>query len=180
MRRFWPLVLCCACSGSEGGGDKALFEVPTGGAPPEHGFYALPFPNDIRVAEDGSIDLADHPRLNDLAGLYLDAIMAEQRGFGLSSAGFFRFSAPIDPSSLATDPEASIAPGASVYLVDIDPDSPGRGTFTPVLTKFKESEGEAIGANSLAVLPYPGFPLAERTTYAQPAGRSSRTPGSRR
>lgn len=169
MRGSWllPLLFCAAaCSGSDGGGARGLFEVPRGGAPPAGGFYALPFPNDIRVADDGSIDLADHPRLNDLAGLYLDTIASEQRGFGLSSAGFFRFDRAIDPASLPEAAEASALEGASVYLVDIDPDSPGRGTRTPVLTRFKESEGEAIGRNSLAVLPYPGFPLAERTTYA--------------
>jgi len=164
MRRLLPLLLACACSGSEAGEVRGLFEVPRAGTPPADGFYALPFPNDIRVAEDGSIDLADYPRLNDLVGLYLDTIVAEQRGFGLSSAGFVRFTGAIDPSSLPE--EASMAADASVYLVDVDPDSPARGELTPIRTSFKESEGEAIGPNSLAVLPYPGFPLAERTTYA--------------
>ncbi len=177
MRIWLPLILSCACSGSSGGETRALFEVPRAGAPPADGFYALPFPNDIRVADDGSIDLADHPRLNDLAGLYLDAIMAEQRGFGLSSAGFFQFDQAIDPASLPQSAEASLAPGASVYLVDVDPDSPARGTATPVLARFKESEGEAIGPNSLAVLPYAGFPLQERTTYALVATRRLRAAG---
>ncbi len=179
MRIWLPLLAACACacSGSSDGEVKAYFEVPRAGIPPADGFYALPFPNDIRVAEDGSIDLADHPRLNDLAGLYLDAITAEQRGFGLSSAGFFRFDGAIDPASLPESAEASAAEGASVYLVDIDPDSPGRGTRAPVTTRFKETEGEAIGPDSLAVLPYPGFPLAERTTYALVATRRLRAAG---
>ena len=169
MRAWLPLLLClssAACSGSSGGEVRALFEVPRAGEAPADGFYALPFPNDIRVADDGSIDLADHPRLNDLAGLYLDAIMAEQRGFGLSSAGFVRFDGAIDPGSLPGDAAAAASGSASVYLVDVDPDSPARGTLAPALAHFKESEGEAIGPHSLAVLPYPGFPLAERTTYA--------------
>ncbi|HEU5061114.1 MAG TPA: hypothetical protein VFU21_31500 [Kofleriaceae bacterium] len=173
MRVCLPLAVCltAACSGSSGGEVRALFEVPRGGEPPAGGFYALPFPSDIRVGEDGAIDLRDHPRLNDLAGLYLDTIMAEQRGFGLSSAGFFRFDGAIDPASLPGSAAATVAGGASLYLVDVDPDSPARGTFTPVTAAFKESEGEAIGPNSLAVLPYPGFPLAERTTYALVATR---------
>jgi predicted esterase len=176
MRRTWlPLLLACACSSSEaGGGVTALFEVPRAGAPPPDGFYALPFPSDIRVGDDGAIDLADHPRLNDLVGLYLDTIMAEQRGFGLSSAGFLRFDGALDPASLPATPEASLDPAAAVYLVDIDPDSPARGTRTPVLTKFTEAAGEAIGPDWLAVLPYPGFPLAERTTYALVATRRLR------
>jgi hypothetical protein len=180
MRGWLTLVLCsaAACSGSSGGGEvRALFEVPRGGAAPADGFYALPFPNDIRVGDDGSIDLADHPRLNDLAGLYLDAIMAEQRGFGLSSAGFVRFDGAIDPASLPEGAGAAAADGASVYLVDIDPDSPARGTFAPALARFQEIEGEAIGPHWLAVLPYPGFPLAERTTYALVVTRRVRSAG---
>jgi predicted esterase len=145
---------------------RALFEVPRAGSPPPGGFYALPFPNDIRVGDDGTIDLADHPRLNDLVGLYLDTIAAEQRGFGLSSASFFRFEGPLDPDSLPQGPAASRDGGASVYLVNIDPDSPSIGTRTPIVTRFKEEGAEAIGPDSLAVLPYPGFPLEEGTTYA--------------
>ena len=38
---------------------QSYFEVPRGGKPLDE-FYALPFPNDIRL-KDGHIDLSGHP-----------------------------------------------------------------------------------------------------------------------
>ena len=153
---------------------RPLFEVPRPGAPPPGGFYALPFPNDLRVGEDGRIDLADHPRTSDLVGLYVDTIAEAQRGFGLTSAGFIRFDGPLDPGSLPATPGLSRAASSSVYLVDVDPDSPARGARLPVRVQFRAEPGQVIGENSLAVLPYPGFVLRERTTYALVATRRLR------
>src|SRR5690606_12228898 len=73
--------------------------------------------------------------------------------------------------------ELSRAPSASVYLVDVDPGSPARGTRVPVRARFRAEPGVAIGDNWLAVLPYPGFVLRERTTYALVATRRLRGAG---
>lgn len=153
----------CGEAGGEGDGVIALFELPRGGATSE--FYALPFPNDLRRDADGTIQLAGHARPNALLGDYLD-VFETLDGFGVSSAAFFRFSAPINPASLPATPEASREADASVYLVDVDPDSPTRGTRTPLKLRFEPRAGEGIGENWLSVLPYPGFPLRGATTYA--------------
>lgn len=162
------------------GGDSplvhALLELPRGGAPPPDGFYALPFPNDLRVEPDGSIDLRDHPRPNQLIALYLDTIQTVQRGFGLSSAGFFRFDGPVAPRSLPQTAEDSLRAGSSVYLVDVDPDSPDFGQHVPILTEFGEDGGQGIGPDWLSLRPYPGFTLRERTTYAMVATRRLHDP----
>ena len=150
---------------------RAIFEVPRPEAPPASGFYGLPFPNDVRTREDGRIDLSDHVRPNSLIELYIDAIAAQQRGFGLSSAGYLLFDGPIDASSLPWTPGGSRLPTASVYLVDVDPDSPEYGQQVPTTARFMTEAGEAIAANALAVLPFPGFVLRERTTYALVATR---------
>jgi predicted esterase len=178
------LAVASACSlppglgGDEGDGPgnpsaaRALFEVPRADAPPPSGFYALPFPNDIRVGDEtGAIDLSDYPRPGALVELFVDTIADQQRGFGLTAAGFFRFDRPIDSASLPQSAPLSRIASSSVYLVDIDPDSPARGTRVPVRTQFRTDPGQAIGDNWLAVLPYPGFVLAERTTYALVATR---------
>jgi predicted esterase len=149
----------------------AIFEVPREGEPPPTGFYGLPFPNDVRVGADGEIDLSDHPKPNDLIALYLDTVQAQQRGFGLSSAGYLLFDGPIDASSLPWTPGGSRLPQAAVYLVDIDPDSPEYGRQVPTVARFSTQPGEAIAANWLSVLPYPGFVLRETTTYALVATR---------
>lgn len=143
----------------------ALFEVPRD-APPPSGFYALPYPTDLRLDGAGRIDLADHPQPNAILADYLATIAEEQRYFGLSSAIYVRFDAPLDPDSLPETAAQTFSPSASVYLVDVDPSSPERGKRVPLRVRFQPRGGEVIGDNWLAALPYPGFVLAERRTYA--------------
>ncbi len=131
----------------------ALFEVPRGGAPPASGFYALPFPNDIRVGPDGRIDLSDHIRPNVLLDLYLTIFGEWQRGFSSNAAVFFRFADAIDPDSLPSDPWSSLDADASVYLVNVDPTSARYGERTPLRFRFEPLSGEMIGANWLSALP---------------------------
>jgi predicted esterase len=160
------LVLGCGEGGTR---VVALFSVPgsTGGpASPSADFYELPFPNDIHTRDGGGIDLTSHPRVNPVVDAFIDAIQAQQSGFSVNAASFFRFSAPIDPASLPASPTASLDPDASVYLVDVDPRSPVRGQRTPVRFQFNTAAGSVIGNNWLSVLPFPGFPLREQTTYA--------------
>lgn len=141
----------------------ALFQVPRDLVDQE--FYALPFPNDVRLGDGGHPVLDDYPRPVAIVGQYLDAIETLD-GWGTNAALFQRFSGAIDPGSLPS-PEATLAdPRASVYLVDVDPDSPTRGQRWPLRFRFQTYGGWTIGDNWLSALPYPGFPLAERTTYA--------------
>src|SRR5688572_30359036 len=162
-RAMWAIVATVAaaggCGGGGSGGDsgvRARFEVPRADAPPSE-FYALPFPTDIRVGDDGAIDLADHPRHNDLVAAYVDIIAARQRGLSLTAPSFFRFDAEIDPATLPATPQAATEDGASVYLVNVDPDSPGRGERLPLRFRFEPVPGEVIGDNWLSAAPYPGF-----------------------
>ena len=143
----------------------ALFEVPRAGNLAGGEFYALPFPNDIRRDDAGHPIMDGYPRVIGILDRYLEAIPTLD-GFGLNNAIFTRFSGPIDPDTLPADAAASMAPGASVYLVDVDPDSPHRGERMPLRFRFQDYAGFTIGANWLAALPYPGFPLREQTTYA--------------
>lgn len=171
------LVLLSGCSDDAGAPDaapvtppgpaRALFELPRADAPPPSGFYALPFPNDIRVDDtSGSMDLRDYQRPNVLIDLYIDTMQERVRGFSLTAASFARFDGVIDVASLPDSPESARAEPASVYIVDITADSPTYGQRLPLQFRFEGFAGETIGANWLAVLPYPGFVLAEETTYA--------------
>lgn len=158
-------VLATACGSGGDSGVVALFELPSDGVTPS-GFYGLPFPNDLRLAADGSIDLSEHVRPNDLIDFYLDELAPRTHGFGLNSAAFARFDDLIDPESLPPSPEASLLADASVYLVNVDRASPQLGERIPLLFRFSQWPGESIGANWLGCLPYPGFPLRQSTTYA--------------
>lgn len=143
----------------------ALFEVPREGPPPS-GFYALPYPNDIRLTAAGTIDLTDHPRPNPIVENYVEAVATYQQGFSLSAPIFFRFTGSLDAGSLPAGAADSLVDVAAVYLVAVDPSSPRHGVRVPIKLRFEERRGEAIGSNWLSLLPFPGYPLEEGTTYA--------------
>lgn len=141
----------------------AYFAVP--GSTVGDDFYALPFPNDLRRHDDGRLDLSEFPTNSVIADTVRGIAERDLDGFGLNAALYARFSGPLDPASLPT-PAESVEDGASVYLVDVDPDSPDRGTRVPVIATFREDGTQTMGPNRLVVRPYPGFPLADATTYA--------------
>jgi hypothetical protein len=155
--RALALFALAACASDP---KTALFELP--GDSPD--FYATPFPNDLRREADGTIDLSAFPTNSLIADKYRQAADTLE-GFGLNEAAFFRFDGTLGDPSLPT-PAESVTDGAQVYLVDVDPDSPARGQRTPAAVRFRAERTQTIGENSLVVRPYPGFPLAEGTTYA--------------
>jgi hypothetical protein len=128
-------------------------------------FYALPFPNDLRRHADGRLDLSELPTNTPIADLARQIAEQDLDGFGLNAAIFFRFSGELDPGSLP-DPAGSLDEDASVYLVDVDPDSPAYGERMPIIVTFRPEPTQTMGGNRLVVRPYPGFPLADGTTYA--------------
>lgn len=155
------LLGCALCACDDSGPDARLV-VPGGTATSE--FYDLPFPNDLRRTESGALDLSELPT-NALLLEQMRTAASELDGFGLNSAMYARFDGALDPASLPT-PEASIDPSSSVYVVNVDPASPDRGTRTPIVATFRAAGTQTLGINSLVVRPYPGFPLDEGTTYA--------------
>jgi hypothetical protein len=144
-------VLLCACTSSSG--TTALF------AQNGSDFYDLPYPNDLRRHDDGSLDLSKFPTNSILVDQYR-ADAEKLDGFSLNGAIFARFSGPLDETSLP-DPAASTMPGASVYLVNLM-----TGDRTPIIAHFRADKTNTIGDNRLVVRPYPGFGLDEGATYA--------------
>jgi dienelactone hydrolase len=166
--RFSILAIgLCACVDSSAGGEvTALFTVPRGGAlAADADFFAMPFPSDFWRDANG-LDLSLYPRPSPIIEDYLDVIPSRMDGFGTNAAIFFRFDGAIDASKLPATPEAARADDASVYLVDVQADSPTRGERWPVKLRFEPRAGETIGTNWLSVLPYPGFPMRPKHTYA--------------
>ncbi len=161
--RLRALCLVVAIGCGEGDpGTTALFAIP-GGVPGDD-FYATPFPNDLWRKSDGTLDLSQFPTNALLVDNY--RVAAETLdGFGKNAAIFARFSGPLDPTSLP-DAAGSTTDDASVYVVDVDPDSDTFGVKSPVIVRFRAENTQTIGKNNLVVRPYPGFPLADATTYA--------------
>lgn len=91
-------------------------------------FFRLPFPNDARVKDDGTLDLTDFPRPGksflgvDVVALYADALAQDFDGFSTMAPVTFRFSSELDFPTLGAN-------GANVHYVDItDPASAQFGT----------------------------------------------------
>lgn len=84
---------------------RAYFEIPRAGTPLAD-FFRLPFPNDIRVKADGSVDLSDFPRPGsspvgvDLVAMYVDAWQQDFDGFSPAAGVIFRFSREVNFDSL--------------------------------------------------------------------------------
>lgn len=181
MRRLYLAALVCvvqvSCGGDTAigpdagpdarvpGNAVALFNVPVIGEELPGGYFSLPFPSDLRLTEDGGIDVSGLPVPNALLGDYIDSIATWQKGFGLTSAIYFRFDQPIDPGSLPSEVIRSQLDSASVYLVNLNPASANYGRKLPIQTRFFAEGGQLIGDNWLGCLPFPGFVMEEGTTY---------------
>lgn len=131
-------------------------------------FWARPMPSDLRREADGSWDLDKWPRSRE-SDLLLDWFGTANRrmrdGWGHSSGVFMPISGKLDPASLPASPAASMQAGASVFLLDIDADSPERGRRFPLNVTQLEADRYAP-ENLLAAVPVFGFVRRPSTQYA--------------
>ena len=152
-------LLAFGCSGS-GGGTHVLFQLHEASTPiatptATDDFYALPFPNALRVRDDGTVNLDRYARVGGQIDDYIATIDKSPARF--QNAGiFFRFDGPLDESTLPADPGASLADGATVFAVDLN-----TGERTPLNVHFTAINYDFIGPNWIAALPEPGFPFHE-------------------
>src|SRR5262249_39451250 len=131
-------------------------------------FGALPWPNDLYFDQGRPTD-GDGTLLNLGAsiGLGSQVITANTAtiedaldlldGFGTSSAIYFFFSGPIDPATLPPSPRLVPSYADSVLCADS-----ATGALVPIELKWN---ADSRIPNVLAILPVPGKPLAEKTTY---------------
>lgn len=132
-------------------------------------YWDLPMPSDQRREVNGTFDLEDYPRARESDLLADWFAVADRRldGWGLTSGSFHRFSGPLDASSLPSTPAASLAPDASVFLLDIDPSSPERGRRFPLWTRVLDAHLDRYTPEHLlAAIPVFGFVRRPRTEYA--------------
>lgn len=148
------LALACAPGGD---GPRPVVAGP--------GFFDRPFPSDTRMVA-GHPDLSDFPLQDEIPLLQRYTAQAPVLGgFGLASPMWVQFEGPLDLAALPT-PAQSIAAGASVFVVDVDPRSPERGRRIPITWAFTAEPTEWQPGNLLAVQPVWGLPLRPATKYA--------------
>lgn len=155
MRSFFLLTLLAACSETPGPLVRMAGD----------GFFDAPWPSDSRTI-DGRPDLAGFPgrEEHDLVDLYASDIEGLD-GFATNGPVWFTFEQPPD-TGLLPDPAGSVALDSPILFLDVDPDSPGRGTLVPWTWHWQESATTFQPDRQLAVLPLWGAPLHPARTYA--------------
>ncbi len=133
---------------------------------PTVAFFSQPWPDDRRLASDGTVSTDAFPNKN--GGTTLAATLMSTgdhlvHGWGTSAPAYLAFTGSIDPSTLPSDPQAT---GGSVYILNIDPTSPQLGQRALVDFNFYAAATSFLPGNVLAIRPVPGFPLQPKTTYA--------------
>lgn len=128
--------------------------------------YAAPWPDERLRGADGLVRVGafPNPRGVPIVTQLVDLLDGVD-GFGVSSTVFFPLAGPVAPGSLPDVP-GSVSADASVFLMDVGPDSPTRGERTPVDVSFAADPGPFGAPNLLSVLPLQGRPLAPSRLYA--------------
>lgn len=161
------LVLAQGCESEELPPVEGIYVVPSSlDALSEETFFDHPFPSDLRL-EGGAVRMLGwpNPKSVPLLDEYIAFIDGKLDGFSPIAAGFLRFAGPLDPSTLP-DADTSTQTSASVQLIDIDPESPERGSRRPIYVSFRKEPGAYWSANTLSFMPVPGYPLRTKTRYA--------------
>ncbi len=169
MGRLWLVLLVGVAASC---GQKAASVTP----PPttvrmdfarKAGFFAAPFPSDELVDASGKVSLAGFPNEpgNGMVRQATSLIQRDARGFSTTAGIFFTLTDAIDPASLP-DRAGSVAAGASVYLMDVDPSSPLRGQRVLADVTYLDDGGEYGDAHLLGIVPLQGVPLRPNNRYA--------------
>jgi hypothetical protein len=125
-------------------------------------FFDYPWPSDRRLDSNGAPDITGFPNPRNVPILTsLLSIVPARRGFPVMPAGYFRFTEPVAISPL----DEPVTNGA-FRLVDIDPNSPERGTMYPVVAHALVKDIYIPDDNVIAVAPRPGVVLRGGTEYA--------------
>ena len=128
-----------------------------------------PFPSSHFQAADGFInwETLPNPYGVELVDFYRDIAQAEVAGAGLTSPAFIQFTQPLDLRSLPRgNTDATVSPESSVFLVDIDPSSPERGSLIPFRWTWNSDATPFLPSYTLSVAPSWGRPLRPDTLYA--------------
>jgi hypothetical protein len=130
-------------------------------------FFDAPFPSDARRGPDGRPDIEGFPNPSHivLVDRVLDVVRTEVDGFGVSTGVYFRATRGLDPASLP-DLHGTVAEGASVFLISVDPDAPDVGARYPVDVRYDDDPGPYGAPRLLSLVPLQGVPLRPKTRYA--------------
>lgn len=140
--------------------------------PSSEDFFDLPLPSDLRVHADGRIRFSEWEDLMGigLTRLWLEAADELVEGWGVTSGLTIWFEAPIDPTTLPEPLEGSLwepgTPAPSVFLIDVDPDSPELGRTFPLEFDVRNAPSARTPGNRLVAAAPIGLTRRPLTRYA--------------
>lgn len=164
-------LLCVACSDPPVAGDAGADAGPAQGSaaflydPSSDGFFDTPFPSDSRTDAMGRPILTGFPRARGLVGDAIGLIEDDLPGFSPMTTTYFRFTGALDESSLPALADTRRLDGP-VVIVDVDPDSPERGTPLYAYVRFRRDPSQFWASNTLTVRPVPGLHMHVGRRYA--------------
>jgi len=126
------------------------FQVASMGATP---FGDIPWPSDLYLGADGRVGEVPNLARVSATSDAIQAGLSSLDGFARASGGLFFLPDSVDPTSVPSDYEKANDQAASIFIFDVDPNSPSRGQRYPVLAKYLPS------LQCLSVIPVPGIVL---------------------
>lgn len=167
------LVLALAACGDSASGPEARFDVPASGA---IGWGVAPFPSDLYLGEDGTVDLASLPSASPMWERVREEL-GTRRGFCGTCPIYFPINGEIDPATLA-DGVVMIDPSGAKLAVEAEWDAtdsmiavrahrgvvptPGQRYIVALTKAVHGTDGSALRAAS-------GFTSARAQTVITPA-----------
>jgi hypothetical protein len=129
-------------------------------------FYQLPWPTDIMKTPQGLLDLSNFPQNTRLlVSAYVAEAERSLSGYSTSPSVYFHFSGAM-PAALPPTPGDTMSFNAPLFLLDVDPNSPERGSFVPVELRAYRQDYLYVPQNTLAVKSIAGWALRPSTLYA--------------
>ncbi|MBN2495707.1 MAG: hypothetical protein JXR96_14030 [Deltaproteobacteria bacterium] len=138
-------------------------------------FFERPWPADVRLREDGGLDLEGFPNpgSSSMLDLYLETIEGHTERFSTSPTVYFAFDGPLDGLRLPITPAESLEEDARAFVIQLS-DGPGRGERIPIEIRFFEPARQFTPPSTLVLRPVMGFPLRPGTRYAAVVTREAR------
>ena len=151
-------------AGTDASVDSATSNSATAG-----NFYNNGFPTDLRLNEDGSIDINDFPRrFHILTNTYVNGIRNNINigGYHTISPIYIPFTGAIDVDSLPDADLEYTRADSPIQVVDVDPDSAEYGRRFPLEISMTTKADSYRPMDLLQIIPTLGINLRPGTTYA--------------
>ncbi len=149
------------------GADAAIDSATN--SPTAGNFYTNGFPTDLRLQDDGSVNINDFPRrFHLLTNAYVNGIKKHINigGYHTVSPIYIPFTGAIDVAALPDwDPDYAQA-DSPIQVVDVDPSSPEYGRRFPLEISMTQKADSYRPVNLLQIIPTLGINLRPNTTYA--------------